>query len=677
MLLHGRRGRDVDVSYSMPLASVSAAFLFGHAGLEGGRWAWAASTAVLYGLTAALGLLLGGWAAGAAAFALMLPISAELRLYPINAFYAIAVLLVAGALARRARAPGRGGDALLGLAVGLSLLHRSPLVLFPAVLAAFEAVPARGRRAALKRAVPALAVPILLLLPWIAMNWLLHGEFVPLERGRIGGLMLSAIGSVFKAQMAPSAGGGSAFAGWAGAAAREPFAYLSSCFARFEFILLLHPVLFLAAAAGLILGRRRAEIRAVGLLAAYFVAVHCGLAITDAYLVPLWPLLAVLAASAAPWMLGRAPAPEAGAAEPASRAVAAGLALSAFAGLFALGAAAVYPFRLASEPAPGAAPRADAWLLLHDGRRDLERGDVAAARESFARAAVLRPEESRVKFYLGWADTLLGRPESLLSIDPATFNVNVVHGRALPFLKAAAQLGAGRPADARAEIEAGLAIWDGLSRRPVGLLEELSEFLRSMPAKDRRRLLEAIAAAAPPDKIPDVRAELVLLADVRGDRARTYSDLAAMNPQDLRAKGAASSRGEPARRYPEDAERRRRDALAWQNRKEYGRAIEQFARLIRDYPAEASFYSDKALCEHLKGEDDAALADLAIAIRLEPKFLPAYLTAGALLAARGRTEEASRLYKEALSETESAPGDPLRVVVAAAREDLAGKTPRR
>ena len=110
--------------------------------------------------------------------------------------------------------------------------------------------------------------------------------------------------------------------------------------------------------------------------------------------------------------------------------------------------------------------------------------------------------------------------------------------------------------------------------------------------------------------------------------------------------------------------------------KEHDRAIALFARLTRRYPAAASFYSDKALCEHLKGASAAAFADLRAAIRLEPNFLPAYLTLGAIHAERGRYPEALKVYDEALSKTAAADGDPLRATVLAARKDMLAKAAR-
>ena len=118
-----------------------------------------------------------------------------------------------------------------------------------------------------------------------------------------------------------------------------------------------------------------------------------------------------------------------------------------------------------------------------------------------------------------------------------------------------------------------------------------------------------------------------------------------------------------------DGERWRRIALVYQDFKEYGRAVDILARLTRQFPAAASFYGDKGLCEHLMGAHDAAIADLRTAIRLDPTYLPAYLTLGASFAAQGRFQEAIKVYDEALN-TNSPGRDPLLSVLISARGDL-------
>jgi tetratricopeptide (TPR) repeat protein len=145
------------------------------------------------------------------------------------------------------------------------------------------------------------------------------------------------------------------------------------------------------------------------------------------------------------------------------------------------------------------------------------------------------------------------------------------------------------------------------------------------------------------------------------------ADAAAKDPK-ARAEALKSlARAESASRAGDrDGQFRRRVALGYQDLKEYDRALGLFSDLTRNFPAAASFRSDKALCEYLKGSDEAAVADLRVAIGLEPRFLPAYLTLGAVHSARGRYAEAITTYDAAL--TQAAAVDPLRAAVLSARE---------
>ncbi|UPT75763.1 MAG: hypothetical protein M0D55_08875 [Elusimicrobiota bacterium] len=146
LLLHGRTAPRFNVSFSMPLTSVAAACLFGHWGLEGGRLLWAALLAGVHVLAASLALAAGGWAAAAAALALVARLSWAWDMYPMNTLYAAGFLLAAGLLVRREREPDVSNGLLLGLGVALSVLLRSPLVFFPFVLLAADLARPRSSR---------------------------------------------------------------------------------------------------------------------------------------------------------------------------------------------------------------------------------------------------------------------------------------------------------------------------------------------------------------------------------------------------------------------------------------------------------------------------------------------------------------------------------------------------
>ena len=184
-LLHGVPADGI--SYRMPLAGVVLAWHNGHAGPA----AREASSALLWAgpvaLAFELGALLQGPTGAALAAALTaLPWSANDVGMGEEILYKLLVGLAAVLLAWRAQRPTRARSAALGLAVGASLLCRSPLFLFPPLLAAYEL--ARARAGERRSLLPGLGVLLLasyiLLVPWTLMNWRVHGRFIPLEDGR-------------------------------------------------------------------------------------------------------------------------------------------------------------------------------------------------------------------------------------------------------------------------------------------------------------------------------------------------------------------------------------------------------------------------------------------------------------------------------------------------------------
>ncbi|MCH7479701.1 MAG: hypothetical protein IIA14_16565, partial [SAR324 cluster bacterium] len=89
--------------------------------------------------------------------------------------------------------------------------------------------------------------------------------------------------------------------GWAARKVlRHPIAYGISYLERVAFVISMHPFLFLFAGASLWISRDREEVRQLGLLSAYFIAIYCLLAVIESYFIPLWPLLLALAASLIP-----------------------------------------------------------------------------------------------------------------------------------------------------------------------------------------------------------------------------------------------------------------------------------------------------------------------------------------------------------------------------------------
>ena len=104
---------------------------------------------------------------------------------------------------------------------------------------------------------------------------------------------------------------------------------------------------------------------------------------------------------------------------------------------------------------------------------------------------------------------------------------------------------------------------------------------------------------------------------------------------------------------------------------EHARAIAALDELIRRRPEEGTYYSDRGLCRYLKGDAAGAIADLETAIKLTPKFLPAYLSLGAVHSAGGRSARALKAYEEGLAR--AAADEPLRGALTSARAEILSK----
>lgn len=269
---------------------------------------------------AAAGALTGSPAAALAAAALY-------ALHPANVLYTAsfqvefffgALIAAAGlAAALAAAGGGTGAWAAAFLLAGAAAACKSPMALFPAVLAGWILL---GRRAA-----PAVnkALPLLLLLaclplaPWALRNARHFGEFAPLERNAARGVIYTAGRGLAKALMPAEAA--ALYAADTGrdlysrevttvsllrGLAARPADYLRGLAGRLGMAAGAFPLLLALAAAGAWLYRASPAAPPLVLLAAYFLAVHLAFSFEEHYLVPLLPVLAVLAGAPAgrlPW----------------------------------------------------------------------------------------------------------------------------------------------------------------------------------------------------------------------------------------------------------------------------------------------------------------------------------------------------------------------------------------
>lgn len=99
-------------------------------------------------------------------------------------------------------------------------------------------------------------------------------------------------------------------------------------------------------------------------------------------------------------------------------------------------------------------------------------------------------------------------------------------------------------------------------------------------------------------------------------------------------------------------------ALSYQRLGKPAYSVSLLEALARRRPLDPVMRSDLGLCRHLSGDSQGAIADLTLALRLDPRHWPAALTLGAIHSARGDSARALEVYQAALSQPAPAYPDP-------------------
>lgn len=352
------------VALNMPLPEVLVSALLNlRLGPDG---VFAAIHLALYALVFFAGCLLHGYWAGLLALAAAGAFGMGRELVYEQAIYSCYLLLVLCALRLflRERTPRQA--LLCGLAVGASMLSRTPLFAFPPLLAAADWLTSPdGRGRALRRAAVLLAASYALLLPWGWMNYSLDGKFRLMDSQRSSNNVLAAaLGHVYSLYGNTRKAAGlephqSALAYYAGQVAEQPLLHARLTARRLWHSFLFYPVLFSLALLALAADRRR-ESWLLYSLPAYLFLVHLPLALEKRYFYPLPYLLPpLLAASFLPRRFS-GPAEAVKEAEKGlSAAFAAALAAAAVTGALVL----AYPYRAkAAAGKPGLYAAASARL---------------------------------------------------------------------------------------------------------------------------------------------------------------------------------------------------------------------------------------------------------------------------------------------------------------------------
>lgn len=426
-LMHGVPSRDNRITWSMPGFVVSNALVCSGSGLGLALVLLGAAQFGCALLIFGMGRLLVSTRCGILA-ALLFLVSVPAFTFVDRWLYILTVLLVAFVTIWRHLQPSWNRSLLLGISVGISLYILSPLLLFPFLLVSFEAIRSLWRGSFRLRPwlvdVAALClVPVIMLTPWIWMNWQLNQKFVLLEDGRAGlHLVTAALGLVHTVPR----GDAHSLAGlskdqsvlwWAmGEVLSHPGRYVLAVLQRVTFVVSLNPWLVLFGTAGLGLGlyRKWKGTAALALLVGYWAVLHSLMSTEQRYFLPFWPLLFVPAISLMEWKTTvEAPTPS-------RRQIygilgVTGIPLVVLV-LFVYGLLLTYPSRAADPLALDrelARSSDNAWLLKERGVARLRHGLIADAATDLSRAVRLRGDtrqDADLKLKLAWTQVIQGTP---------------------------------------------------------------------------------------------------------------------------------------------------------------------------------------------------------------------------------------------------------------------------
>ncbi len=659
-LLHGIRIERA--AWSMPLAPLVEASLADH--LPG--WAGTAALGVLWlgaiGLVLASGAGLHSLACGG--LALLGLLSASPGIDERGLFNAV-VLLVAACLVEDARRPSLSTALALAAALAVSLLIRSELFVFPPLFALYRGF--FGKRRADRRELFCLSIlPFLALIPWAYMNYAAYGKLGLFESGRAdSNIIAGALGLVqtIEGQFQKVAGlppGRSALLWAVGETARHPFRFLTAYLARAIFAVKQYPLAFLLAAGACWRLREKEGVRRLGVLAVYYVGVHCLMPVEGRYFVPIEPVLALLAAAFVfSWM-----PPDKKASPLTLVPIRVSLAVFSVLGGLTLAVAAAYPGRSSSPDRLSSEISAhpdDAWLLRQRGEARLGASDPDGAASDFQRALTLRPD-ARTLVDEAWALTVKGRDPAALvpfEIGPDAPLTNFDMTKA-GLLKMLFELESGREMAAASAWRSAWVLWaetDCYSRGSSPASLEMTSRLRSVDARlfdvDLRTLLVAWPLKRRAALLGGIvrvfgRAEAFSSSETR----RTYLSAArsALNEAEgdleeaRRALKAAESESPIDRTAAREEQAYRAQSLG-----EYARAFAILDEIVKSHPELAKAWSDRGVANILMGRREDAARDLSRALKLDADYLPACLTLGNLDAAEGRLDEARGLFDRALA----------------------------
>ena len=270
----------------------------------------------IYTLVFCAGFLLRGYWAGILSLigVGVLEVSGAFRYDAEQSFYSFFVLLVVSLLLLRRRENTLKNSVLCGLAIGASMLVRTPLFLFPPAFILCDWLYSKERSGVfLVRSLFFLAASYILLIPWGFLNYSISGRFSLFDNRRAASLLITgAKGSIYTIEgnyrrLAGIGEGDSAFSFFVREAAENPLFYALSVLRRLWHIFLFYPLLFAFFLIAIIISRERDK-SVVFCLPVYFIFIHSLLSTEERYFYPMLYVLPSLAVgSFLPGRFGKSP----------------------------------------------------------------------------------------------------------------------------------------------------------------------------------------------------------------------------------------------------------------------------------------------------------------------------------------------------------------------------------
>jgi len=253
----------------------------------------------IYLIVFCVGSLLNGYRSGVLSLAAVGAIEAfgGPRYDDEQSFYSFLLLLVLSMLLIKKRDNTLRNSLLCGLAIGASLLVRTPLLVFPPVVAALDYFYGGGfSKAFVLRSLVLVGAAYILLLPWGFLNRAVSGEFALIDGRRAAcNLITGARGGIYTMEgdcrkLAGLGAGEDAFGFFARETMKAPGFHALNFLKRLRHIFMFHPLLFGAFLAALVLSRGKDKLP-VFCLPGYFILIHAPLSIEARYFYPMIYLL--------------------------------------------------------------------------------------------------------------------------------------------------------------------------------------------------------------------------------------------------------------------------------------------------------------------------------------------------------------------------------------------------